>query len=68
MKADSKNAWQKVKNSVVEALPVALKTGWWLIRLIIPVSLAVTLLKFFGILAILSNFLTPLFSLIGLPG
>ncbi len=68
MKADSKTAWQKVKNSVVEALPVALKTGWWLIRLIIPVSLAVTLLKFFGILAILSNFLTPLFSLIGLPG
>jgi len=61
-------SWQKVKGSVVEALPVALKTGWWLIRLIIPVSLAVTLLKFFGILAILSNFLTPLFSLIGLPG
>ena len=61
-------AWQKVKLSVVEALPVALKTGWWLIRLILPVSLAVTLLKFFGILTILSNFLSPLFSLIGLPG
>ena len=35
------NAWQKVRVSVVEALPVAIKTGWWLIRLIIPVSLAV---------------------------
>lgn len=61
-------AWQKVKASVIDAMPVALKTGWWLIKLIIPVSLAVTLLKFFGILAILSSFLTPLFSLIGLPG
>ena len=68
MKIETRTSWQKVKGSVVEALPVALKTGWWLIRLIIPVSLAVTLLKFFGILAILSNFLTPLFSLIGLPG
>ncbi len=68
MKTADTTSWQKIKGSVVEALPVALKTGWWLIRLIIPVSLAVTLLKFFGILAILSNFLTPMFSLIGLPG
>ena len=61
-------AWQKVRISVVEAMPMALKTAWWLIRLIIPVSLGVTLLKFFGILAILSSFLSPLFSVIGLPG
>ncbi len=58
----------KIRTAVTQAIPVALKTGWWLIKLIIPVSLAVTLLKYFGILELLSTLLSPLFSHFGLPG
>jgi len=68
IKPDETSAFGKIRNAVKEAIPVALKTGWWLIKLIIPVSLAVTLLKYFGILEILSRLLSPLFSNFGLPG
>jgi hypothetical protein len=50
------------------ALPKALKTAWWMIRIMLPVSLGVMLLQYFGLLIYISKFLTPIFQYIGLPG
>ena len=49
-------------------MPKARKTIWWLLKIILPTSLLVSLLHYFGILEWMSGYLTPLFSVIGLPG
>ncbi|MDR0687374.1 MAG: nucleoside recognition protein [Prevotellaceae bacterium] len=46
----------------------ALKTAWWMIRLTVTISLGVMLLQYFGIIALVSKWLTPLFLHIGLQG
>lgn len=46
----------------------ALTTAWWIIKIMIPTSLIVSLLNYYGVIAWLSTFTAPLFSLIGLPG
>ncbi|MDO9152439.1 MAG: nucleoside recognition domain-containing protein [Paludibacter sp.] len=55
-------------NSIVSALPIAGKTIVWLLKIIIPVSLAVSLLQYWGVIAVIADFLSPAFSVIGLPG
>lgn len=55
-------------SAVKSALKPALKTGWWMVRLTVCISLAVTLLQYFGIVGWLSKELSPVFRLIGLPG
>lgn len=54
--------------SSVQALPKARKTIWWLLKIIIPISLVVSLLQYWGIIAQFAAVLAPAFSLIGLPG
>jgi Fe2+ transport system protein B len=46
----------------------AAKTVWWLLKLIIPISLLVSFLQYWGIIAEIAVFLKPVFSIIGLPG
>lgn len=53
---------------VKQALPSGLKTSLWLIKLTLPVSLAVLLLDHFGFLLIMAEYTSPIFQLIGLPG
>lgn len=55
-------------SSVLTALPKSGKTILWLLKIILPISLAVTLLQYWGVIAQMASVLTPLFSLIGLPG
>ncbi len=50
------------------ALPQGMKTVIWLLKLTIPVSFAVFLLDFFGILNVIAGWVAPLFKLIGLSG
>ncbi len=50
------------------SLPKALKSAWWMLKMMIPVSLGVTLLQYFGMLQTFSQLLNPLFHLVGLPG
>lgn len=45
-----------------------LRTSLWLIRIIVPISLIVTLLDYFGVLAWMAPYLQPLFRHFGLPG
>ncbi len=63
-----KSALDRGKKAVKEALPGALKTCWWLIKVTTGISLAILLLKFFNILPWFSNLIQPLFNLAGLPG
>ena len=51
-----------------KALPKAGKMCLWLLKIILPISLLVRILQFSGLLAEISGFLSPAFSLIGLPG
>lgn len=46
----------------------SLRTIWFLLKIMIPTSLAVTLLGWSGLLKIFAEFLTPLMKLVGLPG
>lgn len=50
------------------AIPSTWKSASWLLKLMIPISLAVTLLQHFGILAWIAGYLNPLFVRLGLPG
>jgi hypothetical protein len=58
----------RITDSAGSALPKAAKTSWWLLKIILPVSFTVTLLQYLGFISFLAHHLTPLFSLIGLPG
>ncbi|WP_289054379.1 hypothetical protein [Carboxylicivirga marina] len=53
---------------VKQAWPMGLKTSTWLIKLTLPVSFAVLLLDYFGLLVIMAQYTSPFFQLIGLPG
>lgn len=59
---------QRLLQSTYEALPKARKTIWWLLKIIIPTTLLVSFLQYWGIIALISSVLTPVFSLIGLSG
>ena len=58
----------RVLGCVKKALPVAIKTSVWFLKIGLPVSLFVTLLSYFNILPYSSSFASSLFTLIGLPG
>lgn len=61
-------ATNKFTQSIKTALPGALKTAWWVVKITVLISFAVTLLNYFGIVAWFSKIISPAFSLIGLPG
>ncbi len=58
----------RFKNAFLSSLPVSRRTIIWLLKIILPVSLIVSLLQFYGIIGWVAQFLEPGFSLIGLPG
>lgn len=53
---------------VRSATPSALKTIWWLVKIMVGVSFGIMLLQYFGIIDVISKWLTPVFSSFGLPG
>ncbi|MCD8079385.1 MAG: nucleoside recognition domain-containing protein [Bacteroides sp.] len=59
---------QRLWKSVREALPKSGKTCLWLLGIILPISLGVRLLDYYGAIDFLAAFLHPVFGLIGLPG
>jgi len=65
---ESQHIQERLTNCVKSSLPQGMKTVLWLLKLTIPVSFAVFLLDFLGILNIIAGWVTPLFKLIGLSG
>jgi len=59
---------QRIIKAVRTGLPKAKKTIFWLLKLIIPISLGVQLLKYIGLLSLISSWLNPAFQAVGLPG
>jgi hypothetical protein len=55
-------------SAVRSALPAAFASVRWLLTIMVPVSLAVTLLNYSGVIRIVSDFLDPAFRAVGLPG
>lgn len=59
---------RRIIKALKSGLPKAERTLFWLIKLILPISLAVRLLQYFGLLDYVSLVLNPIFQAIGLPG
>ncbi len=56
------------KNILVPALKKSGSTSLWLLKMILPISLMVRFMDYFGILAYIADVLDPLFVYLGLPG
>jgi spore maturation protein SpmB len=59
---------QRIRSCVVKAIAPALKTGLWIIKITVPVSFCVLLLKLTGLLPVIAGLFAPLFALFGMPG
>ncbi|MDR2848062.1 MAG: nucleoside recognition protein [Bacteroidales bacterium] len=62
------SAARRAVSAVRSAIRPALKTAWWMARLTVIVSLAVTVLQYLGVITWFAGWLNPLFHLVGLPG
>lgn len=56
------------KNTFLPSLQKSIHTSFWLLKIILPISLAVRFLDFYGVLAYIANFLNGPFMYMGLPG
>ena len=54
--------------SLRQAMPATVRSATWLLKLMIPISLCVTLLQHYGVLERIAVILNPVFSHLGLPG
>ena len=59
---------KKLLYSLKAAIPGTKKSASWLLKLMIPISLAVALLQHWGIIAWIAQYLNPIFQYMGLPG
>ncbi len=64
----SRNHKERVIRCVKEVLPGATKTCIWIVKITVCVSFAILFLKYFNLLPYFSEFISPLFNHIGLPG
>jgi spore maturation protein SpmB len=58
----------RIARCLHRALPKAFTSSWWLLKIMIPVSLGVSIAQHLGLLKLISDFLNPAFQNIGLPG
>lgn len=65
---DNQKFTERILSCVRSATPSALKTIWWLVKIMVSVSFAIMLLQYFGVIEWISELLTPVFSSFGLPG
>ena len=54
--------------TVQSAIPPALATAWWMLRITVTVSFLVKILQYLGVVSWISDLLNPMFQLMGLPG
>lgn len=55
-------------NIVLRASKKSGRTTLWLLKIILPISLLVRFMDYFGVLAVMADFLDPVFVFMGLPG
>jgi len=54
--------------TVQSAIPSALATVWWMLRITVIISFSVKILQYLGVVSWISDLLNPIFQLLGLPG
>lgn len=54
--------------NTVSTLNKSTKTVWWLLKIIIPISLLVSFLQYWGVIVFIARILSPAFGIIGLHG
>ncbi|MGN0033144.1 MAG: nucleoside recognition domain-containing protein [Candidatus Limimorpha sp.] len=59
---------ERMLSCIRSATTSALKIIAWLVKIMVGVSFGIMLLKYFGIIGVVSRWLTPVFSSFGLPG
>lgn len=62
------NNFSKLKTAIKNGFNNGLKTSYILVKIIVPVYIFVTILKYTGILEWISTALSPLMNIFGLPG
>jgi len=60
--------WPRIRRCIRSALKPAWRSAVWLLSIMLPISLAVRLLKYAGVLDRIAAIFEPLFLLFGLPG
>lgn len=65
---DNSTVVSRIRSAVKSGLLSGLKTAIFLVKIMVPISLGVTLLIWSGILAWAAHFLAPIMGLVGLPG
>lgn len=63
-----KTITDKLKVAVARAWRPALKTALWMLKIMLPITLGVSILDYLGVVTWLSELMSPMFSLLGLPG
>ncbi len=62
------NHRKRIAGCVKEVLPSATGTCIWIVKITVAVSFAILFLKYFNLLPLFSEFISPLFNYVGLPG
>jgi hypothetical protein len=65
---ERKTLFARASGAVRKGVENAFGTAWFLLKIMVPVSLAVALLGWSGILKVVARFLSPAMGLLGLPG
>lgn len=65
---EMKRFFATLRSCFVESVSPACRTTGWLLRIMLPVSLAVTIAQHYGVIDWLAGYLNPLMELVGLPG
>lgn len=58
----------RVKDSLLRGVRSGLRTGFWMTKMMLPITFVVAILKWSGAVAVMTEWLTPLFKYIGLTG
>ena len=59
---------ERITKCVKEVLPSATKTCIWIVKITVAVSFGILFLKYFNLLPVFSEFISPVFNYVGLPG
>ncbi len=62
------NFVEKIVSAVTKSIQPTIKTVIWLMKLMLPITLLVSILDYMGVILIVSDFVEPLFRLMGLGG
>ncbi len=68
MKHHSQNIFSLIFSQITKAFLPSLKSSLWLLKMMIPITLVATILDFYGIIALVSDYTEPFFKLLGLSG